>query len=53
MFELTLIITLFTALSFLCSLLEAVILSVGRPYIQTLIDAKKKSGAIQIGRAHV
>ncbi|HNR86953.1 MAG TPA: hemolysin family protein [Spirochaetota bacterium] len=46
MFELTLIITLFTALSFLCSLLEAVILSVGRPYIQTLIDAKKKSGAI-------
>lgn len=43
---LSLIIVVFslTFLSFICSLLEATILSVTRPYIQTLIEHKKKAG---------
>jgi CBS domain containing-hemolysin-like protein len=32
------------AISFLCSLLEAVLLSMSRPYIQTLIDRESRSG---------
>jgi len=39
------ILTLITV-SFLCSVLESVILSVSQPYIQVLIDSKKKSGKI-------
>ena len=32
------------SISFLCSLLEAVLLTMTRPYIQTLIDKKYRSG---------
>ena len=41
-----LIVVVFTVLtiSFLCSLLEAVLLTMTRPYIQTLIDRKDRSG---------
>jgi CBS domain containing-hemolysin-like protein len=41
-----LIVVVFAVLtiSFLCSLLEAVLLTMSRPYIQTLIDSKHRSG---------
>ena len=41
-----LIVVVFAVLtiSFLCSLLEAVLLTMTRPYIQTLIDRKNRSG---------
>ncbi len=44
MIELILIIALLISISFLCSILEAVILSVTRPYIQSLLSGGKKSG---------
>ncbi|MBN2078709.1 MAG: HlyC/CorC family transporter [Spirochaetes bacterium] len=46
MLELTLVITGLIAVSFLCSLLESVILSLSRPYIQVLVDRKRRSGTL-------
>lgn len=44
--ELVLVILSLLAVSFLCSVLEAVILSITRPYIQFLIDKKIRSAKI-------
>ena len=44
MLKLTLVIIGLLAVSFLCSILESVILSITRPYIQVLIDKKERSG---------
>ncbi len=46
MLELVLVITGLIAVSFLCSLLESVILSLSRPYIQVLVDRKRRSGTL-------
>lgn len=46
MIELSLVIIGLIAVSFLCSLLESVILSISRPYIQTLIDKNNQSGKL-------
>ena len=53
------ILLIFTlGISFLCSLLEAVILSVNSAFVGVLVEKKKGSGKllenlIEIGRAHV
>jgi CBS domain containing-hemolysin-like protein len=46
MVELTVTVLLLLAISFLCSVLESVILSITRPYIQTLIEKKSRSGPL-------
>ncbi len=46
MFELIVTIILLLCVSFLCSILESVILSVTRPYIQVLIQKSSKSGKL-------
>jgi len=46
MINLVIVVSLLIGLSFLCSLLESVILSIRRPFIQTLIDGDKKSGRL-------
>ncbi len=44
MTQLILVVFAVLSISFLCSLLEAVLLTMTRPYIQTLIDQKNRSG---------
>jgi CBS domain containing-hemolysin-like protein len=44
MSQLIAVVFMLLAISFLCSLLEAVLLTMSRPYIQTLIDRKHRSG---------
>lgn len=44
MIELAVTVVLLLALSFLCSVLESVILSLTRPYIQTLIERRHRAG---------
>lgn len=44
MSQLAVVVFTLLAISFLCSLLEAVLLTMSRPYIQTLIDRKHRSG---------
>ena len=44
MSELIVVVFAVLTISFLCSLLEAVLLTMTRPYIQTLIDRKNRSG---------
>ena len=44
MTQLVVVVLTVLTLSFLCSLLEAVLLTMTRPYIQTLIDRKHRSG---------
>lgn len=46
MFELILVIIGLLAISFLCSILESVLLSISRPFIQTLIDKQNASGVL-------
>ena len=46
MINLVIVVSMLIGLSFLCSLLESVILSIRRPFIQTLIDGGKKSGLL-------
>ena len=46
MTELVLVILLLISISFLCSLLEAVILSITRPYIQSLLSEGRASGRL-------
>lgn len=46
MLELIIVITLLLAVSFLCSILESVILSITRPYIQTLISRHSRTGKL-------
>ncbi len=46
MLQLVTVVTGLIAISFLCSVLESVILSISRPYIQTLIDKKMKEGIV-------
>ncbi len=46
MIELVLVVTGLIAVSFICSLLESVILSLSRPYIQVLVDKKRRSGVL-------
>lgn len=46
MLKLILVITGLLAVSFICSILESVILSITRPYIQVLIDKKERTGAM-------
>ncbi len=46
MIELILVIIALLAISFLCSILEAVIFSITRPYIQLLIDSRKPAGKV-------
>ncbi|MHC4598758.1 MAG: CNNM domain-containing protein [Planctomycetota bacterium] len=46
MVELTVTVVLLLVISFLCSVLESVILSITRPYIQTLIEKKSRSGKL-------
>lgn len=46
MAELIIVISGLLCISFLCSLLESVILSLSRPYVQLLVDRRKKSGKI-------
>jgi CBS domain containing-hemolysin-like protein len=44
MIQLVVVVLAVLSVSFLCSLLEAVLLTMTRPYIQTLIDKKNRSG---------
>ena len=44
MVQLIVVVLTVLGISFLCSLLEAVLLTMTRPYIQTLIDRKNRSG---------
>ena len=46
MFELIVVVFILIFVSFLCSILESVILSLTEPYIQLLIEKKNKSGKI-------
>jgi CBS domain containing-hemolysin-like protein len=43
------VIAALVAISFLCSLLESIILSVTEPFIHTLVEEKKRSGAMLAG----
>jgi CBS domain containing-hemolysin-like protein len=49
MTELIVVVVAVLTISFLCSLLEAVLLTMTRPYIQTLIDRKNRSGPALLG----
>ncbi len=44
MFELILVVCALLAISFTCSILESVILSITRPYIQVMVDRKQRTG---------
>lgn len=46
MLKLSLVILVLVAISFLCSVLESVILSITRAYIQVLVDKKSKAGVL-------
>ncbi|MBN2158170.1 MAG: DUF21 domain-containing protein [Spirochaetes bacterium] len=46
MIDLILVVTALVTLSFLCSIMESVILSISRPYIRILLDSKKHYGSI-------
>ena len=46
MIELTLVVIGLLVISFTCSVLESIILSISRPYIQLLVDKKMRSGRI-------
>ncbi|MHC4780892.1 MAG: CNNM domain-containing protein, partial [Planctomycetota bacterium] len=46
MIELSVTVALLLAISFLCSVLESVILSITRPYIQTLVEQGNKAGKL-------
>lgn len=49
MVELAVVVALLLALSFLCSILESVVLSITRPYIQTLVERGSKAGRLLQG----
>jgi CBS domain containing-hemolysin-like protein len=46
LFEIIIVILALLIISFICSVMEAVILSISRPYIQLLIDRKSRSGRL-------
>jgi CBS domain containing-hemolysin-like protein len=46
MIELSAVVFVFLGISFVCSILESVILSVNYPYIQQLVDGKHQSGKL-------
>ncbi len=46
MFEIIIVILALLVISFICSVMEAVILSISRPYIQLLVDRKNRSGRL-------
>jgi CBS domain containing-hemolysin-like protein len=46
LFEIIIVILALLIISFICSVMEAVILSISRPYIQLLIDRKSHSGRL-------
>lgn len=49
MIELAAVVLALLGISFFCSMLEAVILSVGYPYIQLMIDERHRAGKLLLG----